>query len=77
MLNSMALEAVLHVDEFIFSAFVPMQFQQQIQRLPPVMMRKSRRWPRMENLVLACILLAGLLLPDVLLLSPLRDDISR
>ena len=46
MLNSVALEAVLHVDELIFSAFVPTQFQQQTQRLPPVMMRKSSRWPR-------------------------------
>ena len=74
MLNSVALEAVLHVDEFIFSAFVPTHFQQQIQRLPPVMMRKSSRWPRVENLVLACILLTGLLLPYFLLLLPLTDD---
>ena len=74
MLNSVALEAVLHVDEFIFSAFVPTRLQQQIQRLPPVMMRKSNRWPRVENLVLAGILMAGLILPYFLLLSPLTDD---
>ena len=73
-LNCVALEAVLHVDEFIFSALVPTQLQQQIQRLPPVMMRKSNLWPRVENLVLAVILMAALSLPYFLLLSPLTDD---
>ena len=74
MLNAVALEAVLHVDEFIFSAFVPTRLQQKIQRLPPCMLKKSSRWPQVENLLLASILMAALGLPYFLLLSPLKDD---
>ena len=38
------------------------------------MMKKSSLWTRVENLVLAVILMAALSLPYFLLLSPLTDD---
>ena len=74
MLNSVALEAVLHVDEFIFSGLLPTQLQQQIQELPPVKVRRARRCHRAENLVLASCLGASLLLPYALLLRPLSQQ---
>ena len=54
MLNSVALESVLHVDEFIFSALVPTNLQQKIQILQPVKIKKSRRCPSLENLRGTC-----------------------
>ncbi|CAE7697022.1 VPS11 [Symbiodinium sp. CCMP2592] len=74
MLNSVALEAVLHVDEFIFSGLLPTRLQQQIQELPPVQVRRARRCHRAENLVLASLLAASLLLPYALLLRPLSQQ---
>ena len=74
MLNSVALEAVLHVDEFIFSGLLPTRLQQQIQELPPVQVKRARRCHRAENLVLASFLGASLLLPYALLLRPLSQQ---
>ncbi|CAK9069507.1 unnamed protein product [Durusdinium trenchii] len=72
MLNSVALEAVLHIDEFICRALVPTSLQQKIKRLPPMQVRRSRRWPSVENVLLACMLAAALLVPYMIVLAPLR-----
>ncbi|CAE7791016.1 NLRC3 [Symbiodinium sp. CCMP2592] len=77
MLNSVALESVLHVDEFIFSALVPTNLQQKIQILQPVKIKKSRRSPRLENVVLFSVLSAALVLPYLLILAPLRETMLQ
>ncbi|CAJ1396027.1 unnamed protein product [Effrenium voratum] len=71
MLNCVALEAVLHVDEFIFTALVPTNLQQLIRTLPPVKIPKGRRWPLVENCILFLGLTAALVLPYSLLHAPL------
>ncbi|CAK9100246.1 Protein NLRC3 [Durusdinium trenchii] len=73
MLNAVALEAVLHIDEFICRALVPTNMQQKIKRLPPMQVRRSRRWPSVENVILACMLAAALLVPWMTVLVPLRE----
>eukprot|EP00913_Durusdinium_trenchii_P024855 g23329.t1 len=73
MLNSVALEAVLHIDEFICRALVPTNMQQKIKRLPPMQVRTSRRWKSVENVLLACMLAAALLVPYMTVLVPLRE----
>ncbi|CAE7763722.1 NLRC3 [Symbiodinium sp. CCMP2456] len=77
MLNSVALESVLHVDEFIFSALVPTNLQQKIQTLQPVKIKKSRRCPSLENVVLFSALSAALLLPYLLILAPLKETMLQ
>lgn len=63
----------MSVDEFIFKALVPTNIQQKVKKLPPVRIKKSRRWPRLENLMLASLLTAALLWPYLLVLAPLRE----
>ena len=47
--------------------------QQKIKRLPPMQVRRSRRWPSVENVLLACMLAAALLVPYMTVLVPLRE----
>ena len=61
------------MDEFVFKALIPTNLQQKIKRLPPVRIKKSRRWPNVENILLGSMLLAALFVPYLFILVPLRD----
>ena len=73
MLNA-ALESVLHVDEFLFSSFMPTLIQHAVQNLPPAVIPHSWRSSRVETLLLLAVLLASLIIPYTLLVEPLGAE---
>ena len=74
MLNAVALESVLHVDEFLFSSFMPTLIQNAVQNLPAAVVPHSRSKSRAETGMLFAVLVASLILPYTLLVEPLGAD---
>eukprot|EP00434_Breviolum_minutum_P025217 symbB.v1.2.022277.t1/scaffold1968.1/size94324/10 len=71
MLNAVALNAILDVDEFLFLGLTPMKFQHAIQSLSPLRVAYSRRRSEWESSVQCLMLLLTMWLPFVILLRPL------
>ena len=61
MLNAVALNAILDVDEFLFAGFTPISIQLAVQNLEPVKMTYSRRRSQMETFGLLILLVGWLL----------------
>ena len=61
MLNAVALESVLHVDEFLFSSFMPTLIQHAVQNLPAAVVPHSRLKSRAETGMLFAVLVASLI----------------
>ncbi|CAE7358401.1 unnamed protein product [Symbiodinium natans] len=74
MLNAVALNAILDVDEFLFVGMTPIKIQQAIQNLEPMKAKYSRRRSECESMVHFSSLLALVLVTYLLLLGPLTDD---
>lgn len=47
---TVALEAIIHVDEFLFSALTPTKVQYRIQNLPPVKIKQNGNKYKLEKL---------------------------
>ncbi|CAK9042130.1 unnamed protein product, partial [Durusdinium trenchii] len=73
MLNAVALEAIIHVDEFLFSALTPTKVQYRIQNLPPVKIKQNGNKYKLENIIFLLLLSAALALPFLLFLQPLTQ----
>lgn len=71
MLNAVALNAILDVDEFLFAGFTPISIQLAVQNLEPVKMKYSRLRSQLESFGLLILLIGTLLGPYLLLLQPL------
>ncbi|CAK9067330.1 Vacuolar protein sorting-associated protein 11-like [Durusdinium trenchii] len=74
MLNAVALNAILDVDEFLFAGFTPITIQLAVQNLEPLRMKYSRRRSQAESLFLFCLLLATFLVPYFSLIQPLVES---
>jgi len=77
MLNAVALNAILDVDEFLFAGFTPISIQLAVQKLEPVKMTYSRRRSQMETFGLLILLVGTLLGPYLLLLAPLAESMLK
>ncbi|CAK9051514.1 Vacuolar protein sorting-associated protein 11-like [Durusdinium trenchii] len=73
MLNAVALNAILDVDEFLFAGFTPMSIHLAIQRLEPLQMKYTARRNKLESLFLFIVLLLTFLVPYLVLLKPQAD----
>jgi hypothetical protein len=62
MLNAVALNAILDVDEFLFAGFTPISIQLAVQNLEPVKMKYSRLRSQLESFGLLILLIGALLL---------------
>ncbi|CAK9053214.1 unnamed protein product [Durusdinium trenchii] len=71
MLNAVALNAILDVDEFLFSGLTPMKFQHAIQSLAPMTLTYSKRRSQWESSVQCFMLFVTMWLPYAGLLRPL------
>eukprot|EP00434_Breviolum_minutum_P013330 symbB.v1.2.011748.t1/scaffold796.1/size162622/7 len=76
MLNAVALEAVIHVDEFLFSGLTPTKIQYRIQNLPPVKVPQSKRNNLFENFIFTALLIGALVVPFTLWLAPLSETMT-
>ena len=73
MLNAVALNAILDVDEFLFMGMTPIKVYRAIQRLKPMPVSYSRQRSQCESLVHFLSLTALVLLAYFLLLVPLSE----
>ncbi|CAK9005799.1 Vacuolar protein sorting-associated protein 11-like [Durusdinium trenchii] len=73
MLNAVALNAILDVDEFLFAGFSPMSVQVAIRTLEPLKVRCTSRRSQSESVALLMLLAGTLLLPYFGLLQPLGE----
>ena len=73
MLNAVALNAIIDVDEMIFTAILPLQIKHAMQRLKPVRVTYGRRRSQRESVVHFGFFTALLLSVYLLLLVPLAD----
>mmetsp|Transcript_1554 Transcript_1554/g.3660 ORF Transcript_1554/g.3660 Transcript_1554/m.3660 type:complete len:710 (+) Transcript_1554:34-2163(+) len=73
MLNAVALNAILDVDEFLFAGMTPIKIQHAIQSLKPIKVKYSRQRSQCESLVHFVTLSILVLLSYYLLLGPLGD----
>ena len=73
MLNAVALNSILDVDEFLFAGMAPIKIQHAIQNVTPIRIRYSRYRSQLESLVHFSALLTLILLSYFLLLVPLSD----
>lgn len=71
MLNAVALNAILDVDEFLFAGFTPISLQVAIKDLEPIKVRYTSRRSQLESVCMFLLLLGTFLLPYVSLLQPL------
>ncbi|CAK9040758.1 unnamed protein product [Durusdinium trenchii] len=71
MLNCVALNAILDVDEFLFEGFTPLSVHLAIQRLEPMTVKHTRRRSQLESLALFLVLVATIIVPYCALLEPL------
>ncbi|CAE7260639.1 unnamed protein product [Symbiodinium microadriaticum] len=77
MLNAVALNAVLDVDEFLFEGMAPIKIRQRIHRLEPVQVSYSRCRSQFESLVHFVSLVALILVVYFSLLVPLGDTMLK
>ena len=73
MLNAVALNAILDVDEFLFSCLTPIKIQHVIQTLDPIQVKYSRRRSQCETVAHFTFISAVVLLAYFLLVGPLTD----
>ncbi|CAE7262317.1 NLRC3 [Symbiodinium pilosum] len=70
MLNAVALNAILDVDEFLFNGLTPMKFQHAIQSLSPMSIKYSRRRSEWESSIQALLLILTIIVPYMFLVKP-------
>ena len=73
MLNAVALNAILDVDEFLFAAFTPVAIQLAVQNLEPIKVKYTARRSQIESLVLCLLLSMTIITSYFNLLRPLAD----
>ncbi|CAJ1444957.1 unnamed protein product [Effrenium voratum] len=73
MLNAVALNAILDVDEFLFAAFTPVAIQLAVQNLEPIKVKYTARRSQIESLVLCLLLSITIITSYFNLLRPLAD----
>ncbi|CAE7947090.1 NLRC3, partial [Symbiodinium sp. KB8] len=73
MLNAVALNAILDVDEFLFNGLTPMKFQHAIQSLTPMTVKYSRRRSEWESSVQCITLILTIIVPYMLLVKPFGE----
>ena len=71
MLNAVALNAILDVDEFLFACLTPVKIQHVIQCLQPLKVKYSRRRSQCETVAHFTLVLAAVMLAYCMLLTPL------
>ncbi|CAJ1384007.1 unnamed protein product [Effrenium voratum] len=74
MLNCVALNAILDIDEFLFAGFTPISIQVAVQNLKPVKMKYGRQRSQLESFGLLILLIGTLLIPYLFLLQPLAES---
>jgi len=74
MLNAVALNAILDVDEFLFQGMTPIKIQQVIQNLEPIRVHYSHRRSQTESMVHLLVVSATVLVSWWALLDPLRQN---
>eukprot|EP00439_Symbiodinium_sp_Y106_P026093 s1473_g3.t1 len=73
MLNAVALNAILDVDEFLFNGLTPMKFQHAIQSLTPMTIKYSRRRSEWESCIQCITLVLTIIVPYMLLVKPFGE----
>ncbi|CAE7525601.1 unnamed protein product [Symbiodinium pilosum] len=73
MLNAVALNAILDVDEFLFAGMTPIKIQHAIQDLEPIKVSYSHRRSQIESMVQLLAVMATVLTAYLFLLVPLGD----
>ena len=73
-LNAVALEAVLQIDEMIFTSLFPKKLQAAIYELEPVKVRYNRRWGQIESCLVLCTFVTVVLAPFFLWVHALAGD---
>eukprot|EP00439_Symbiodinium_sp_Y106_P069649 s538_g12.t1 len=76
MLNAVALNAILDVDEWLFAGFSPISIELSVKQLNPITVSYSQRRSQAEAVGLLALLLTTLLIPYVVLLQPLGQTMS-
>eukprot|EP00435_Cladocopium_sp_Y103_P073536 s29_g44.t1 len=71
MLNAVALNSIMDVDELLFAGFIPVSVQQSVRRLEPIKMKYSRSRSQRESFGLFLLLGATMLVPYLVYLEPL------
>ena len=72
-LNAVALEAILQIDEMIFVCLFPKKVQTAVYELEPVKIRYSRRGGQLESCIVAFLFMTVVLVPFVLQVKPITD----
>mmetsp|Transcript_37074 Transcript_37074/g.66014 ORF Transcript_37074/g.66014 Transcript_37074/m.66014 type:complete len:464 (+) Transcript_37074:190-1581(+) len=72
MLNAVALESVLHVDEFLFTSLAPTSIQCAVQSLPPMRVKRHRLFGIAETALLLCMLMFSMCVPYIVWVEPLE-----
>jgi len=70
MLNAVALNAILDIDEFLFAGFTPVSIQLAVDRLEPCKVKYTSRRSQVESGFLFALLAGTVLMPYFLLLEP-------
>ena len=73
MLNSVALNAILDVDEFLFEGMTPIKIQHAIRSVEPISVKYSHRRSQVESMVHFLAVLATVLASYLFLLVPLCE----
>lgn len=71
MLNAVALNGIMDVDELLFAGFTPVSVQRQIRKLKPIRMRYGPWRSQIESFLLFLLLGATMLVPYLVFLEPL------
>eukprot|EP00435_Cladocopium_sp_Y103_P072928 s29_g41.t2 len=71
MLNAVALNGIMDVDELLFAGFIPVSVRQSVRRLEPIKMNYSRSRSQCESFGLFLLLGATVLVPYLVYLEPL------
>ncbi|CAE7805171.1 unnamed protein product [Symbiodinium sp. CCMP2456] len=74
MLNAVALNAILDVDEFLFSCLTPIKIQHVMHSLEPMYVKYSRKRSQCETLAHFAFVSAAVVLAYFLLVGPLTDS---
>ena len=72
-LNAVALEAILQIDEMIFACLFPKKVQAAIYELEPVKIRYSRRGGHLESCLIVLFFTTVVLVPFFLWVQPITD----
>ena len=76
MLNAVALNAILDVDEWLFAGFTPISIELAVKKLQPIEVRYSQRRSQVEAVFLFAVLLTTLLVPYLVMLQPLGETMA-